>query len=158
MKNYKTILTAVAITSAAFLMACDRNDDNMGDNDSKVEMEVSWKNLTDSVNDTFDKVADYSAEQKDAFVKELNETGKIIDQTMYDLSQDMEQAANNTSDAFNDEWADVKDARTELNQAMQNAQNATAEGWDEATDEVDAAWDNFKNEWNEALQSMKTDA
>lgn len=145
----KLPLISLCLTACFALLACDdREEEPAGIETTTGEFYDSARNSVESVGDSLEnswsEVSNYAADQKDAFMANLEEGLDEVDELIASGREEVGEMAGETEGAKEAALDEMEEARDELEAALQDAREATAEGWEAAKARVAEAWDRLQ--------------
>lgn len=142
MKLRHFFLAVCALFLALVLLGCDTQDDDY----TQADIEEDFEQMGDSMEHSWEDFEDFSANQSDAFVDNVNRAADDMEARFDEWGDDMDHISADTREEF-------VEARRNLDRALDDAGEATEESWDATTDEVHQAW----NELEEAFAAVEAE-
>jgi PBP1b-binding outer membrane lipoprotein LpoB len=151
MKNIQSILTigSTALISTLFFTGCSQEARNEAA-DTYEEATETTKTISNDTQEwfttTWKSVDDYTSEQRDAFVENLEKARKTINQQATEFT---ESGAEVTKEAR----ASYEDASKALQEQLAKASEASDEAWEENKSNVQKAWKDLKAATNHLMNN-----
>jgi len=111
-------------------------------------------NARESMSEAWQDVASFSADQKDAFVENLEEGAEEVDGLIASARAQLSDVPEETREARAEAIDELEDARDEFEEALAEAREASGEAWNTARTEVALAWDRLQEEMAEFRQDL----
>ncbi|MGH8019059.1 MAG: hypothetical protein ACREIA_12345 [Opitutaceae bacterium] len=172
-KKSITAITSVGFAAVALTFtACSKNDYGEGTVENAAEetantAEKAWdstadaaKNLADDAStaaaSTWNSIKDATYDERASFRSGVDKMAASIDRNVDQWSDKASTLPAASRDAWNEGLAELKDARSELSDKLDNLGDATAATWDDAKDGVQQAWDRVQRAYNDLKARMKS--
>lgn len=109
----------------------------------------------ESMSNAWQDVSSFSADQKDAFVENLEDGAEEVDGLIASARARLSDLPEDTREARAEAIDELEDARAEFEEALAEAREATGEAWTTARTEVALAWDRLQEEMAEFREDIR---
>ncbi len=162
-----TAITSLGLAAAALTFtACSKNEDyGQGTVENAAEKvadtaEKAWDSTADATKkladdasaaaaSTWDSIKDATYDQRASFSAGIEKMASSIDRNVDQWSDKASTLPEASRKAWNSGLEELKDARAELGDKLDNLGDATASTWGDAKDGVQKAWDRVQRAYND---------
>jgi len=141
--NNKILLLTLGLSALAFT-GCSKSDQA----EAKSDIKDAYQDTKAAVSGAWSDFKDYSYEKRQDFSDRANALSAKFDAEVSEVKAS--HAGAKASASREAAWNKVRDARADFGMKMSALGNATADTWDSAKAEVNAAWDNLQAAYAEA--------
>lgn len=144
----KTIIGVYGISVLVVLTGCTREQDKDEGDDiahAPVAIETRMDDAVERMKEGWDAVADYSSDKAGEFVDYLSVAGEKMRSRADTLAERSGDTTTAASERFNQAW-DV------FHEQLAAAGEATEEAWEEAKQNVELAWYNLKDAYDDLAE------
>lgn len=159
MKTTTQILLPAWLAIAVSLVACsDKQPSPAGDTlaEAKAVATEAMQDTQEATVATWNKLAAATYDERQAFAEGVDELAERIDQGTDQLADHGQTLSADARESWNSGLANLKEARTELAEELQELNQATAANWEAAKQEVAAAWRKVETAYDDLSASMSS--
>ena len=110
-----------------------------------------------TVEEDTEKISDQFKSERDQMVADFRELQDDIDYHLNEMALRMESAGKEIGEGFEDAYLEMTEDRSELEQAINEIQNATEENWEEVKSEGENIYSEVSSklsEWKESVEDF----
>lgn len=151
-KNMKNIEFVVAICVPLFFMTsctCSKKTPE------KVETQVSSEDVKRETGEALETTKTYLAQQKEKYQKDAESTLNDLNDKIKGLQSKAEQAGTDTKSKYNEIIEGLRKKQGEAQNKLNDLKSKSADAWEDIKSGMDAALENLKNSYNEAVSHFK---
>jgi len=120
----------------------------------------SFEEIRANIGETFDAIAEYSAEQRDEALestkKALAEADAAIERVENDIRENWHEMTKDMKIESGEALRDLRRERTELAEEYGAMKSGSDEAWDDLVNGFTEAWEEFETAWEKAAEPRET--
>jgi gas vesicle protein len=155
MKSTKLISLFLGIALIVTLAACEqRTDDTRYDDGDDVVIQNNMRD-TDTSNYFWTYDRDYTYEQREEFRRDVEQAKAKLNQEITRLENEARTAPEDKQEWYNDQIAELKEKRDDLDEEWGDYNNTTADTWDDFKSSVQSVWEDIEDSWQDVKDEMR---
>ena len=151
-KSMKKIEFVAAICVPLFFMASCNNSKKTPE---KVETQVSSEDVKRETGEALETTKTYLAQQKEKYQKDAESTLNDLNDKIKGLQSKAEQAGTDTKAKYNEIIEGLRKKQEEAQNKLNDLKSKSADAWEDVKSGMDAALENLKNSYNDAVSHFK---
>ena len=149
-KSMKKIEFVVAICVPLFFMtSCGKKTPE------KVETRVSSQDVNRETGEALETTKTYLAQQKEKYQKDAESTLNDLNDKIKGLQSKAEQAGTDIKAKYNEIIEGLRKKQGEAQNKLNDLKSKSADAWEDVKSGMDAALENLKNSYNDAVSHFK---
>ncbi|MCR4291516.1 MAG: apolipoprotein A1/A4/E family protein, partial [Candidatus Kuenenia sp.] len=149
-KSMKKIGFAVAIFVPLFLMtSCSK------ETPEKAETHMSSEDVKRETGEAFETTKTYLKQEKEKYQKGAESTLNDLNDKIKGLQAKAEQAGSDTKAKYNEIIEGLQKRQGEAQNKLNDLKSKSADAWEDVKSGMDAALENLKNSYNDAVSHFK---
>lgn len=121
----------------------------------KVETRVSSEDVKRETGEALETTKTYLAQQKEKYQKDAESTLNDLNDKIKGLQSKAEQAGTDTKAKYNEIIEGLRKKQGEAQNKLNDLKSKSADAWEDVKSGMDAALENLKNSYNDAVSHFK---
>lgn len=151
MKSTKLISLILGMALIVTLAACEQRTEETRYDDTDV---VVHDNMRDTTYHFWTYDRDYTYEQREEFKRDVEQAKAKLNQEITRLENEAKTASDDRKDWYEDQIADLKEKRDDLDEEWKDYNNTTADTWDDFKSSVKSVWEDIEDSWEDVKEDM----